>query len=422
MRTWVLLVAACRAASDSCRGKCGYWSDSCWCDASCTAHGNCCDDYSEWCGSSALELRLLTAHADARCLDGSPAGYYFRSANSSRFLVYFEGGGWCYDQNCAHPTANGTIADCTERSRGQLGSSSKWERLRWYNSGALSPFQRNNPTFFDFSLIYVPYCDGTSLSGRRNTTVSGLYFRGADILEALIFELKHTLHLPQASQVVISGGSAGASTVLWHADRIVAGLGLTPGQAVAIPDAGFFLDRTDVNGIDCWPNQMRSLAAVSGARGHARCLERYPPTEAWRCMFPEYFADLISTRTLIVQSLYDSSEIQYTLRLGCFPGDGPACSQQQMRVFQQMPSQHMRAWAPLVNRSGNGVWGIACVAHTMTQHKWLNGSWAVPAGSGNTMAMAVRAWLDRKPVIWQDDVLWPHNIPCHTSPPYQQIF
>ena len=106
------------------------------------------------------------------------------------------------------------------------------------NSGALSPFQRNNPTFFDFSLIYVPYCDGTSLSGRRNTTVSGLYFRGADILEALIFELKHTLHLPQASQVVISGGSAGAPVVIWQGTD-EAGHGRSVRVTQGLPQSGW---------------------------------------------------------------------------------------------------------------------------------------------------------------------------------------
>ena len=29
----------------------------------------------------------------------------------------------------------------------------------------------------------------------------------------------------------------------------------------------------------------------------------------WKCMFPEYFADLISTRFFVINSLYDSSEL-----------------------------------------------------------------------------------------------------------------
>ena len=32
-----------------------------------------------------------------------------------------------------------------------------------------------------------------------------------------------------------------------------------------MPDAGFFLDLPDVNGVDCWPAQMRSVFNLSGA-------------------------------------------------------------------------------------------------------------------------------------------------------------
>ena len=164
---------------------------------------------------------------------------------------------------------------------------------------------------------------------------------------------------------------------------------------------------------------------------------------------PEYFADLITTRTLVVQSLYDcnasrlertpprrttptrggptllsrartprptASELDYTLRLGCYGAD---CSARQLAIFQQQPSRHMVAWAPLVNRTGNGVWSIACVDHTMTRYDWLSHTWEVPAGSGNTIAAAVKTWVEGGPgsSSWQDRVLWPHNAPCSGTPP-----
>ena len=39
--------------------------------------------------------------------------------------------------------------------------------------------------------------------------------------------------------------------------------------------------------------------------------------DSWRCMFEEYYADLIETPIFMVQSLYDSSEVGDTLDLSC---------------------------------------------------------------------------------------------------------
>lgn len=40
-------------------------------------------------------LQLLPQQSDARCLDGTPAGYYIRANSSvSKWIIYFEGGGW----------------------------------------------------------------------------------------------------------------------------------------------------------------------------------------------------------------------------------------------------------------------------------------------------------------------------------------
>lgn len=50
---------------------------------------------------SSVELWLssLSKFKDAVCTDGSPAGYYIRrSVQSSTWLVYLQGGGWCYDE------------------------------------------------------------------------------------------------------------------------------------------------------------------------------------------------------------------------------------------------------------------------------------------------------------------------------------
>ena len=74
-----------------------------------------------------LQLQLLTADA-ARCLDNSPAGYYFApgESGSTIWVINLQGGGSCREE-----------ADCLQRAKGNLGSSRHWPAT---DSGRHSPF------------------------------------------------------------------------------------------------------------------------------------------------------------------------------------------------------------------------------------------------------------------------------------------
>ena len=123
MRARAFLLAATAYASD-CPATCSGYSCDDWysyngnscafeeehydCDCSgCVCPGDSDDDPPP---PAELTLRALDASAypDARCLDGSPYKYYVRDGASPDFLLFFEGGGWCYDPHCPGPTASGT--------------------------------------------------------------------------------------------------------------------------------------------------------------------------------------------------------------------------------------------------------------------------------------------------------------------------
>jgi len=61
--------------------------------------------------------------------------------------------------------------------------------LSGYDGGAhglLSSDPVVNPKLFNATKAYVRYCDGASFSGNADAAVSGLYFRGHRILDAVI--------------------------------------------------------------------------------------------------------------------------------------------------------------------------------------------------------------------------------------------
>jgi len=353
-------------------------------------------------------------YPDAKCLDGSQAGFYIRNGSADKFLVFFEGGGWCYDSNCGEPTSQGTLADCRLRSLQRLGSSKYWHHTRDSSlAGMLSVDAKANPVFHDYTLVYLPHCDGTSWSG--DAVLGGLHFKGRAILDAILSELKQSTRISQAKRVVISGGSAGASAVYYHVDEIASQLQVHSGKVFALPDAGFFLDLKDVNDVDCWPSQMRSIWNVSNgyASLNKNCLGKFPK-EQWKCLFPEYYADLISTPVFAINTLYDSSELSYTLRLGCYPYS--TCKGKEKHALLALRGQHIKAWTPLVSKPGNGIWAPACIEHTTTGGKWTkwtDESWEVPAKSGIMVSVAVRRWLDNAGgSVHQDAVALPNNRPC----------
>merc|ERR1711963_199497 len=99
---------------------------------------------------------------------------------------------------------------------------------------------------------------------------------------------------------------------------------------------------------------MRSLFEVSGGFPslHRGCLERFTPRgERWKCLFPEYFTDLL---------LYDSSELTYTLGLGCCAAGGACgsgytpCSGHDMLLVQSLHENHSKALEAMAHKNGSG--------------------------------------------------------------------
>ena len=119
-----------------------------------------------------LRLELLLGRAlkeGAVCLDGSPSGYWYRpgtGAGANNWIVFLEGGGWCYDEKA-----------CLYRSGTMLGSSTQWpatmpvdgRKEKGVTALADRPlFSADpsvNPDFYDWNIVNVGYCDGASFSG-----------------------------------------------------------------------------------------------------------------------------------------------------------------------------------------------------------------------------------------------------------------
>lgn len=343
------------------------------------------------------------------CLDGISAGYYLRDNNASKWLLFFEGGAWCYDHGSCDGTVQGTLERCQHRATTDMGSSLAWAQTREY-TGWLSADGTENPVFFDWNLVLLAYCDGTSFSS--DATVNGLHFRGRAILHSIVRDLLDSTAIRDADTVVVAGESAGGTSVFYHGDTVAELLGLDHGRVLGLSDSGFLMDLPESSGEHCWANQMRLLFNMTNAVAglHEGCLALYNATDAWKCIFPEHFAHMVTTPTFLMQAQYDAIELWFAMKL--FQETSMVRRVRDLKRFQQLPHVHRRAWGPLVSRPGSGVWAPACVGHKLGQYKWTEADWAVPSGSGNTMAVAVQSWLDGLRSNFADVVEWPQNEGC----------
>ena len=250
-------VASCAyaaAPSQSTRGYCDVTLNAdvteCGADPSAPRCGASCQP-----DASNIPLPLYVVPKDkadatgGRCLDGSPPGYYFSAAQhastSTSWVLYFKGGGWCYDES-----------SCASRARGELGSSTHLAKTFAF-SGPMDSTTAVNPTFANFNRAVLWYCDGASFSGDRAApyhhapTNQTLYFRGSRVLDLLLDELIEKHGLANATDLLISGGSAGGLAAYLHADRIheyLLARGAPLAKVKAAPVSGFFLLHADASG------------------------------------------------------------------------------------------------------------------------------------------------------------------------------
>ncbi len=159
----------------------------------------------------------------AVCRDGSPAGYYMRrNPFDDRLVIYLEGGGACFNNlTCGQNPASAT------QSPGKEG---------------IFADRDDNPVR-GWNMVYVPYCTGDIFGGsRRNVTVSGVsgsqQFMGYKNMQLFVEKIREAL--PDTSQVLLTGVSAGGFGAIFNYSWIQEAYGPTP--VVLLDDSGVPLE------------------------------------------------------------------------------------------------------------------------------------------------------------------------------------
>ncbi|UJR37630.1 hypothetical protein I4U23_030327 [Adineta vaga] len=229
--------------------------------------------------------KSLINYPQARCMDDSIASYYIRlstTTNNSRWLIYFDGGWFCYSKESCYfrrlYSPNLITSNNFDEKKSLIGIFSS---LKEYN------------------LIYVPYCSSDLWSGSSNQS----HAHGSDIFHAIFDDLKSDKHFQKAQQIIFTGFSAGGLGLLLNLPNLLKTFSSTIDLRVII-DSGWFIDYPgSINGISkinegmiYWNTQIPSSCQL---KPQYRC---FLGSEAIR-FFPSH------VRILIIQSLFDQTQL-----------------------------------------------------------------------------------------------------------------
>jgi len=363
---------------------------------------------------------------DARCLDGTFGGMYFSPAQTTqaknKWIIYFQGGGWCYDLN-----------DCLQRSTTSFGSSSSWPQERQLNDGILSDDCSLNPTFCNYNRVYLPYCDGNSFAGDVDEPIivqgKKIYFHGARILNAALQTLLGRFGLKTATEVLLSGSRAGGLAAYLHTNKVGDYLAVNVPSLQrfkSAPVSGFFLAHSNVLGKNVYPDQMTNIFHLSNARNGVdpRCIRGHVVSKNEHlCMFAQYTYDFIVYPVFIINSKFDAWQIPciFTAEAvssnssangdcGAVPGweacahDPTKCTPDQMVAMDDYQRSFETGYgnSPIYSHPGQGVFIDNTYEHGAAASKM----WSTLSIGGVTMHDAVLKW-------WNDPITTPTAANVH---------
>lgn len=150
----------------------------------------------------------------AQCRDGSPAGFYMRSSDTSTNLViYLEQGGACFNATLCEFNPANVDETMTGRTLSETVGGMRFGDRQQPPTTGMFDFSRSDNPYRDWNMVWVPYCTGDAHAGSRpNALVPGVaepqQFVGYMNMQKFVGHIVPTFH--DAEHVVLTGTSAGS--------------------------------------------------------------------------------------------------------------------------------------------------------------------------------------------------------------------
>ena len=146
------------------------------------------------------------------CDDGTPTGIGINpSATSTNVLLFFEGGGACWDYQ--------TCVQLNTSTHGPFGAA-QFQAISANTAGTIVDRNAAASPFKDWSFVFVPYCTGDEHGGSADMVYTSggssktIHHRGHDNVVAFLSRLGATFTAP--GKLAVSGSSAGGGGTLFN--------------------------------------------------------------------------------------------------------------------------------------------------------------------------------------------------------------
>ncbi len=239
------------------------------------------------------------------CIAGTPYSVFTKSKHPKNLLIFMQGGGACWQDfyNC------NILSEAQEPPPPPVGI---WSDTSDFNAGDLE-----NP-LADYSIVYMPYCDGSVFTGDRDVFDPNFPFgpvrfhRGLENASAGVDMAKAMF--PKAKRILVAGSSAGGVGASSFAPFLVRmAFGNKP-QLSVFNDAGpVATNLNDVAGI--------------AARANDWEFDKYFPASCTDC-------SAVGQQTAIIKWRLDNDS---TIRESFYSTDGDSTD----RFFLSIPTQEM---------------------------------------------------------------------------------
>ncbi|XP_066583261.1 palmitoleoyl-protein carboxylesterase NOTUM [Prorops nasuta] len=314
--------------------------------------------------------KVYLSNRSITCNDGSQAGFYLRKSHGSkRWIVFLEGGWYCYDYK--------TCRNRWLRLR-HLMTSTQWPETRDIG-GILSTNPEENPYWWNANHVFVPYCTSDSWSGTRATPIDIFSFMGSEIVMQVVRDLI-PLGLENASSLLLAGSSAGGTGVMLNLDRVKNlvhdELGLKHIGVRGVCDSGWFLDRTPYTPIGPSPVEaVHKGMEFWKARMPESCAAKHA-NEPWRCYFGYRLYPTLTAPLFVFQWLFDEAQMSAD-------NVGAPVTKQQWDYIHKMGDSLRQTFENVT-----AVFAPSCISHSVLTKR----DWQLVKIDDVSLAQALHCW------------------------------
>lgn len=274
--------------------------------------------------------------------------------------------------------------------------------------------------------VWFAFCDGTSQTSDRDAPLvvdgKAIHLRGRALLDAHLYELEREhAFLSTATEVIVSGTSAGGLSAYLHSSYIRTQLRVPSARLVAVPDAGWWWDTLAYGSATARPWVDAFTPAIAPSlwnatlRGSgATCLADHA-ADPVRCFTQPYAYAYTDVPFFVVQSAADTAGLSYCFRMPCRlsgnTGNGTCTPQEVAAIVDygaRMTSSVVAAQAAHGARDGHFI--TSCNQHEETCQA---ADWFGVTIGGLTMNDSFGAWYTTaSQASSRIDGAWPSDGTC----------